>query len=228
MQAERHLAPRVPRRRFDGGEGARNALRASSESARSLAGDFSNAAYALGAFPLVVDAGLVTWLGKGNADAAAQLALIDLEAVTITVVLTTAMQRTVGRAHPFLRECPTNPNADPNCAGSANSRNTSFISGHASLAFAGATTLWVQHSRLSPYGSADPFVCPAALGIAAGSSLLRVVADRHWITDVIAGAIVGSTVGALVSAIHLRQAGSTPEGLMMGEEGRSMIYWRRI
>ena len=63
-------APEQPRWdspiRFD--DGARNALRASSESARSLAGDFSNAAYALGAFPLVVDAGLVTWLGKGKAD----------------------------------------------------------------------------------------------------------------------------------------------------------------
>ena len=41
-------------------ESARDALRTSLESARSRAGDFSNAAYALGAFPLVVDAGLVT------------------------------------------------------------------------------------------------------------------------------------------------------------------------
>src|SRR2546430_6440554 len=106
MQAERHLAPRVPRRLFDGGEGARNALRASSESARSLAGDFSNAAYALGAFPLVVDAGLVTWLGKGNADAAAQLALIDLEAVTITVVLTTRCRGRSGERTPSCANVP--------------------------------------------------------------------------------------------------------------------------
>jgi len=51
-----------------------------------------------------------------------------------------------------------------------------------------------------------PLVCPAALGIAAGSSLLRVVADRHWTTDIIAGALVGSAVGAVVSAVHLRAA----------------------
>ena len=209
-------------------EGARDALRASSEGARSTAGTFSNAAYALGFVPLVVDAGLLTWLGHGNADAASQLALIDLEAITITTILTTAMQRTVGRARPFLRECAANPNADPNCAGSANSRNTSFISGHASLAFAGAATLCVQHSRLSLYGSADAVVCPAALGIAAGASLLRVVADRHWMTDVVAGAVVGSAVGAVVSAVHLRRDGSPPAGVTLGEEGRSMIYWRRF
>src|SRR4051812_21103495 len=211
-------APEQPRWQssilFD--DGARNALRAGSESGRSRAATFSNAAFVLTAFPAVVDAGLVTWLGKGKADAAIQLALIDAEGVVITAILTTAMQRGVGRARPYLRDCNT-PNADPGCAGSANSRNTSFISGHASLAFTAAATLCVQHSRLSLYGSADAVVCPAALGIAAGSSLLRVVADRHWTTDIIAGALVGSAVGVVVSAIHLR-AGNSPDeaGITLG------------
>src|SRR5262249_26279556 len=148
-------------------------------------------------------------------------------AVIITTILTTALQRGVGRARPFLRECRTN-SSDPDCAGSANSRNTSFISGHASLAFTGATTLCVQHSRLSIYGgSADAVVCPVALGIAAGSSLLRVVGDRHWMTDIIAGALIGSAVGTVVSAVHL--SGSPDEaGITLGGEGRSMIYWKRF
>jgi membrane-associated phospholipid phosphatase len=222
-------APDQPR--WDGpilfDDGARNALRASSESGRSRAASFSNAAYAIAAYPLVVDAGLVTWLGRGKADAALQLALIDIEAATITTIVTTTMQRTIGRARPFVRECASNPNADPGCTGSANSRNTSFVSGHASAAFAGASTLCVQHSRLSLYGGADALVCPTALGIAAGASLLRVVADRHWTSDIIAGAIVGSAVGAVVSAVHLRPAGSPPAGIAFGE-GRSMIYWQRF
>jgi membrane-associated phospholipid phosphatase len=144
------------------------------------------------------------------------------------LVLATAMQRGVGRARPFLRDCKT-PNADPDCAGSANSRNTSFISGHASLAFTAAATLCVQHSRLSLYGSANAVVCPAARGIAAGSSLLCVVADRHWTTDIIAGALVGSAVGAVVSAVHLRAGGSPDEaGITLVGEGQSMIDWERF
>src|SRR6267142_734602 len=187
---------------------------------------FSNAAYVLTAVPFMVDAMFVTWLGHGQMDAAVQLALIDIETLAITTLMTTALQRAVGRARPFLRECASNPNSDSDCAGSANNRNSSFISGHASLAFSAATTLCVQHSRLSLYGSADPVVCPAALTIAAGSSLLRVVADRHWISDVIAGAVLGSAVGYVVSAVHLRENGSAPAGLTMGERGNSLVYWR--
>ena len=87
----------------------------------------------------------------------------------------------------------------------------------------------MQHSRLSLYGSVDAVVCPAALGIAAGSSLLRVVADRHWTTDIIAGALVGSAVGGLVSAVHLPAGGSPDKaGITLGDEGRSMIYWKRF
>lgn len=209
-------------------DSARNALRASSESGRSRAATFSNAAFVLTAVPFIVDAGFVTWLGHGQMDAAVQLALIDLETLAITTVMTTALQRATGRARPFLRECASNPKSDPDCAGPANTRNTSFISGHASLAFSAATTLCVQHARISLYGSADPVVCPAALTIAAGSSLLRVVADRHWISDVIAGAVLGSAVGYVVSAVHLREAGSAPAGVALGEQGRSMVYWREF
>src|SRR5262249_19297742 len=133
-------------------DSVRNALRASSESGRSRAAAFSNAAYVMAAYPAIVDAIFLTWLGRGQAGAAFQLVLIDAEAVAITTILTTTMQRAVGRARPFLRECATNPKYDSDCAGSANSRNSSFISGHASLAFTAAATLCVQHSRLSLYG----------------------------------------------------------------------------
>jgi hypothetical protein len=81
----------------------------------------------------------------------------------------------------------------------------------------------------SLYGSADAVVCPTALGLAAALSLLRVVADRHWTTDVIGGALVGSTFGTVVSAVHLRVDGAARDaGLSLGGEGRSMMYWRRF
>jgi membrane-associated phospholipid phosphatase len=89
-----------------------------------------------------------TWLGRGKADAALQLALIDAEAIALSAFLTTAMQRSIGRARPFLRECGSSPTREADCGAAAESRNTSFVSGHASLAFTAASTLCVQHSRL--------------------------------------------------------------------------------
>jgi len=94
------------------------------------------------------------------------------------------------------------------------------------VAFTAASVLCVQHSRLSLYGGADAVVCPGALAIAATTSLLRIVADRHWATDVIGGAILGSAVGAVVSSVHLRMNGSAPEtGFSLGGDRRSMSYW---
>jgi membrane-associated phospholipid phosphatase len=103
-----------------------------------------------------------------------------------------------------------------------------LISGHASLAFMAASALCVQHSRLSLYGSADAAVCPSALAIAATTSVLRIVADRHWATDVIAGALVGSAVGGVVSAVHLGMNGPAGAGVSLGPDGRSMTYWKRF
>jgi membrane-associated phospholipid phosphatase len=209
-------------------DGVRNALRASSSQGRSRAGTVSDAAYLLAAYPLVVDAGLVTWLGRGKADAAVQLALIDAEALAISGLVTTAMQRSIGRARPFLRDCGANARGNADCSASANTRNSAFISGHASLAFTAASALCVQHSRLSIYESADAAVCPTALAIAATTSVLRIVADRHWATDVIAGALVGSAVGGVVSAVHLGMNGPAGAGVSLGPEGRSMAYWKRF
>ncbi|MFL5312200.1 MAG: phosphatase PAP2 family protein [Myxococcales bacterium] len=224
-------APDQPR--WDGpvlfDDGARNALRASSAQGRSRAGTVSDLAYLLAAYPLVVDAGLVTRLGHGKADAALQLALIDVEAIALTALLTTSMQRSVGRARPFTRTCGSNPLGDPDCSASGNTRNSSFISGHASIAFTAASAMCVQHSRLSLYASANAAVCPVALGIAATTSLLRVVADRHWASDVIAGAIVGSAVGAVVSSVHLQLDGeASGAAVSLGPDGRSMTYDMRF
>jgi membrane-associated phospholipid phosphatase len=205
----------------------RGALRASSPGGRALAGTLSNGAYALALFPLVVDAGFVTWLGRDRRDTATQLALIDLEALTAAALVTTVTQRTVGRARPFLQTCQSR-SPDGSCSGTSNARNTSFISGHATLAFAGATTLCVQHSRLSLYGDGDAAVCPAALGVAAAVSTLRIVADRHWVSDVIGGALAGSAVGYAVSALHLRGGAERDSGVDFGGEKQSVTFWMRF
>jgi len=227
------LVLKAPQRaRWDGpvlfDDGVRNALRASSQDGRNRASNISDTGYLLAAYPMLVDAGLVTWLGRGQGDAAAQLALVDAEALAITSIVTTTLERTAGRARPFLRDCKKDPAGNPQCAVSANDGgNTSFVSGHTAIAFTAASTLCVQHSRISLYGGADAVVCPTALGIAAAVGLLRIVADKHWASDVIAGAAVGSTVGAVISSVHLRGDGP-PTGLSLGSEPRSLVYWRRF
>ena len=198
---------------FDGG--ARNALRAGSEGGRSRAATLSDVGYiGLPLYAAVVEAGLVTWIQRGKGDAALQLALIEAEAIAINGLLTRVTQRAVGRSRPDAAPGTTD--------------NTAFFSGHTSTAFTAASALCVQHSRLEIYGGiADKLVCPTALAVAATTGVLRIVADRHWASDVLAGAAVGTLVGLTVSWAHLRDDGGAPRAsLWLGPGGRSLVYGR--
>jgi len=195
-------------------QGARNALRAASEAGRSRAATVSDfGAVALPLYAVVVDAGLVTWQRHGKGDAALQLALIDAEALAIDGVLTLATQRAVGRIRPD--------------AGPRTTDNTAFLSGHTSAAFTVASTLCMQHSKLDIYGgSADMLVCPGAVAIATLTGVMRIVSDRHWASDVLAGAALGTAVGFTVSWAHLRDQGEPASALSVGPGG--LVYGGRF
>ena len=63
-----------------------------------------------------------------------------------------------------------------------------------------------------------------AVGVAAGISVLRIVSDRHWASDVLAGAALGTTVGAVVSSVQLRDGAPTQRGFSIGAGGRAITY----
>ena len=76
----------------------------------------------------------------------------------------------------------------------------SFPSGHASMAFAAATSYLVmaRHQHL-PHRTRNAIALYAG---AAGVAALRVAAGKHFPTDVAGGALLGSGIGWLVAAIH--------------------------
>lgn len=64
------------------------------------------------------------------------------------------------------------------------SRN-SFPSGHTATAFMGATFLWLEYRDVSPWIGGCGFAAATATGF------FRMYNNRHWLTDVLAGAGIG-------------------------------------
>lgn len=71
--------------------------------------------------------------------------------------------------------------------------NLSFYSGHTSVAFALATSAGtvasMRHYRLAP------LLWVTGLSLATAAGYLRIAADRHYATDVLAAAVLGSLIG---------------------------------
>ena len=92
----------------------------------------------------------------------------------------------------------------------------SFFSGHTGNAFAASTALFQTLRRRHP-NSALPWVA-LAVGdaIAIGVAIGRVQAGHHFPTDVIAGALVGTSLGLLLPALHDHPVQVTPLALPSG------------
>ncbi len=75
------------------------------------------------------------------------------------------------------------------------SRNNSFPSGHTATAFMTATMLHKEYGWRSPWISIGGYTAAAATGVS------RIMNNRHWMTDVIAGASIG--IGAVQLGYYL-------------------------
>lgn len=82
----------------------------------------------------------------------------------------------------------------------------SFFSGHSSLAFASATTIgFLASYRHDPMQDGSV----SGMSLATTTGILRIVADKHWASDVIVGAVVGSSLGIAIPWWMMTQFDST-------------------
>ena len=83
----------------------------------------------------------------------------------------------------------------------ANARR-SFFSGHTSVAFAMAVFLSTVYADYYPNSHWKPFVWGVSLLAASTVGYLRYEAGKHFPTDIITGAVVGSALGYFIPFIH--------------------------
>lgn len=78
----------------------------------------------------------------------------------------------------------------------------SFYSGHSSAAFSIAVFSGVWFDAVYPNSQWSPWVWGGGLSTAALVGVLRIVAGKHYPTDVVVGAMAGSLIGWAVPTLH--------------------------
>lgn len=146
----------------------------------------------LALFPYVVDAGVVALGVHRDPDLAAQLALIDAEALTLSGITQIAASKLIGRARPYEEDC-RGPGSQTTSRTCGKPDDKSFYSGHAAAAFTSAGLVCLHHQNIPLYGGGAPdaWACTWALTVATGTGLLRIAADDHWASDVLVGVGIG-------------------------------------
>ncbi len=123
---------------------------------------------------------------------------IVAEAAGTAMLLTQIAKFTAARERPFVHALPEGEKARTQ---NPIDNNLSFFSGHTAMVFASATAGGTVAS-MRQYSTA-PVVWALGLTVAAASGYLRIAGDRHYFTDVLTGALVGSVVGvALPLLLH--------------------------
>ncbi len=146
---------------------------------------------------MVSPALLYTQTGAGMD--AGELTVMWGETLLLQQATTGLLKSLFGRARPFVY------NDDPRIPTELKQSSTavrSFPSGHTATAFAGAVFLGEVFARLNPEDSSRHWVRGTSLALAAVTGWLRIEAGRHYPTDVLAGAVLGSLIGWGVPQLH--------------------------
>lgn len=184
--------------RWEGGilfdDAGQRTLLAETNSGRETAGTISDFGYLGILFAVPTVDPLVAWLVHDNEFVAKQVLGTYIEAYGFAALFANLLPRVAGRERPPVdNRCLDNPNLEV-CEGRS---SLSFPSGHAFIAFTGASAMLTQHLFLPLYGggAGEIAAVSAVSGTAVTTGFLRIVGGKHYSSDVLTAAVLGSAIG---------------------------------
>ena len=143
-----------------------------------------------------IPVGLGLWVfleanSAGGLRTAGEDLLVITEAMTVAGALTTVVRYTSARIRPY---------AYYGGGTGVPEDHLSFWSGHTTTAFSAAAAAGYV-AQLRGYAS-WPWIYAVGFTAAGAVSYLRIAGDKHWMTDVVVGAVVGTGIGFLVPWLH--------------------------
>jgi membrane-associated phospholipid phosphatase len=143
----------------------------------------------------------------------ADLGLHGTEAIIVGTVITGVMKGTAGRARPYVDR--TKPRDFAFARGfKEGSDYQSFPSGHTLVGFAAASAVTAETSRWWP--KSKWYIGPAMYGGATLIGLSRMYNNKHWASDVMMGAAIGTFAGTKVVKYHHSHANNRIDRWLLG------------
>ena len=145
--------------------------------------------------------------------------LLITQATSLAMLVNTIVKYSVGRSRPYVWQ------GNPDLYSNATDANVSFFGGHTTFVFAvvvsGSTLFFMQDMPGAPW------VLGVGLAAAAFTGYLRMAADKHYLTDVLVGAGVGSLIGWAVPYLFHRpgRKGAPQAGDITPAPGGIAIAW---
>lgn len=171
--------------------------------------DTASNVWAFAVLPIASIGGALAATGPSASDGAGlRAAVIVLESTALSAASVQAVKFFVARARPFAHY----NHGDDTKTYSLTDRDShlSFPSGHTALAtslgVSLAMTAQLQDSR------AAPWLWGAAAAMSLSTGALRIIAEKHYFTDVAAGALLGAASGVVVPLLHRRGSALGPSG----------------
>lgn len=188
----------------------RNTMVAGSSSGRNRAALISDLALWGSIGHVVLDATLVSMVAHRSPELGYEMLWMDAEAYAMTMLLNSVAKRLAARERPDTEACQQSSDYDRRCSSAG--KYESFYSGHAALSATSAGLLCAHHQHLDLYGGAwDGLACASAIAVTSVTGGLRIVADRHWGSDVLVGHVIGFATGYfLPTLLHYRPTPPPP------------------
>ena len=205
-------------------DAARDLLRARNPSARDATRRASDFTLVWNLVQVgVVDSVLLPLLDR-SPRVLAQLTLINAQALALNTLLATLLFKAIARERPLGRDCVSNSEFDPLCRVGT---YASFPSSHSSTAFTAAGLTCVHHQYLPLYGGGwgDTAACVQALTVAGATGLFRIIGDRHYVTDVVIGALMGLSLGYVYPWLLHYRSKPQPLAADTGSSEQSSVRW---
>ncbi len=128
-------------------------------------------------------------------------AVVLTETLAVSGALNQAVKVLTARPRPYMYRAE----ADDGLRLNTGDDYRSFYSSHTSSVFAVLTATAFIFSKRNPKSPLRPLVWALAVSAGATLGVLRVAAGKHFYTDVLSGAAIGTAVGLLIPALHFKR-----------------------